>query len=421
MKVVYFQQVPYRTLPEGFEQHHESAVTPPWSLTTPAGVRAAFADAIGEMMHAARAGFDGIAVTEHSQSSYDMSPNPDLTLAALAVMTEAEGLPTALVGVGRSLGKSREPLRVAEELAVVDALSGGRVVAGFPIGLAYDASVNNGVPPAEVRPRFFENLQLVLRAWTAPEPFAHNGRFSQHPQVNLWPRPVQDPHPPVWMTGIGNPATMAHVLDHDMGFNYFGWFGARLTGERVFGRLWDIAEQKGLPANPHRAGFMQPIAVADTDAEAERLYARHVETFFRTSVGAMGMERLALPGGIVIRGVEAIIRDPGDFGIYHRMRTATFAELMEAGAIVCGSPTTVRDQLTEWLTDFRVANLHAMLQFGSMPTDLARHNIDLFAREVMPALRELWPQEDHPHRWWPEALGGTRSTGSALVAAGVGQ
>jgi alkanesulfonate monooxygenase SsuD/methylene tetrahydromethanopterin reductase-like flavin-dependent oxidoreductase (luciferase family) len=86
------------------------------------------------MMVGARVGFDGLALTEHGQSSYDMMPNPDLVASALAYITESERLETAIFPMGRSLGKAREPVRVAEEYAMIDVISGGRLVAGFPSG-----------------------------------------------------------------------------------------------------------------------------------------------------------------------------------------------------------------------------------------------------------------------------------------------
>jgi len=325
--------------------------------------------------------------------------------SALAYATEIEGIDTAIYPVGRSLGKSNEPLRVAEEAAMLDVMSGGRLVCGFPVGLAYDANVNNGVPPALTRKHFDENLELVLKAWTEPEPFAWNGTFTQRGSVNLWPRPLQS-RPPIWITGIGNPRTMQFTLDRDFGFNYFGWFGAKVTGRRIFDRLWQLAEESGKEANPYRMGFMQMICVADTDEEAERLYFRHIEYFFGKGLGSIPMHRLALPGSIDIRGVEAIMRDPGDFGIYSRMRTATYVELVESGAVVCGSVDTVVEQLSAFITDFRIGNLHAMLQVGSMPEELTRHNIDLFADKVMPRLREIWSDDTYAHHWWPERLGG---------------
>jgi alkanesulfonate monooxygenase SsuD/methylene tetrahydromethanopterin reductase-like flavin-dependent oxidoreductase (luciferase family) len=211
MKISLFAQAPYRYLPEDFEQHHESVCDVPYSLTTRNGVYSSIRDFMDELMFGARSGFDAVAVTEHGQSSYDMVPNPDLVASALAYMTEAEGIDVGIFPMGRSLGKSREPLRAAEEYAMIDVMSGGRLVPGLVVGLSYDSSINNGVPPIEVRKRFDENLELVLRAWKEQTPFAWNGKFSQYPMVNMWPRPLLADLP-TWITGIGNPNTMRMCL-----------------------------------------------------------------------------------------------------------------------------------------------------------------------------------------------------------------
>jgi luciferase-like monooxygenase len=153
MRFIYLQHIPYRHLPQDFAvRFPESVVTTPYlqvaerSLTH-ADIRAG----LDESMHAARAGFDAVGLTEHGQSSYDMDPNPDLGAAALAYQIGAEDLNAGIYVVGRSLGKSREPLRVAEELAWLDHLSAGRLMTGFPVGLPYDANINAGIPPIQTR------------------------------------------------------------------------------------------------------------------------------------------------------------------------------------------------------------------------------------------------------------------------------
>ena len=296
MKVSAFAQVGYRTFPEDFEQHHDSSVDTPWRLADPREVRATFRDYLDGLMLAARSGFDGLVFTEHAQASYDMSANPSLTASALAYATESEGLDVAIFPAGRSLGKSREPVRVAEEYAAIDTVSGGRLVAGFPVGLPYDACLNNGIPPIELRPRFDENLELILRAWREDTPFAWNGTFSQLPSVNIWPRPQQRPRPPVWLTGIGNPGTIQIALDRDFGFNYFSWFGIKATGPRVFDRFWELADRQELSRNPYRLGLMQVVGVAETDAEAVRIFQPHVEYLFHKGPGAIKAEKPGDPG-----------------------------------------------------------------------------------------------------------------------------
>jgi alkanesulfonate monooxygenase SsuD/methylene tetrahydromethanopterin reductase-like flavin-dependent oxidoreductase (luciferase family) len=406
MKVTYFQQAPYRHLPDDFSEKHEPTNTTPfYDVTEPAFVVEAYRNALDECMTAARAGFDAICVTEHAQASYDMSPNPDLSASAIAYATEVENIACGIYPVGRTLGKSREPLRVAEEQAMIDCISNGRLISGFPVGLPYDANINAGVPPLETRRRYDENLDLVLRAWTEPQPFPFNGKFTKAAHVNVWPRPVQNPRPPVWVTGIGNPNTMKMCLNRGFGFNYLGWFGAKGMAPRIIGRFKSVAEELGVPFNPLQIGFIQLIGVAETDKEARELYEEHIMYFCRRGAGNLAMNRLMLPGGIDIRGLEFIMRDPGDFGTV-QLNVASYEELIEAGSWMIGSPETVRDQLIELATEVGIGNLLAMLQFGSMPTELAKRNIELFASKVMPELKPLF-EDDYDHHWWPERLGGT--------------
>jgi len=415
MKILMFGQAAYRFLPADFAQRYDSVCDTPYALVSKDGMYSSVRHFIDEMVFGARCGFDGVSLTEHGQSSYDVMPNPNVVAGSLAYLTETEDLPVAIYPMGRSLGKSREPVKVAEEYAMIDVMSGGRLIAGFPVGLSYDASINNGVPPIEVRGRFHENLELVLRAWRDQEPFAFNGKHVQYPQVNVWPRPLQE-QPPVWLTGVGNPATMQLVLERGFGFNFFGFAGSRLTAQRIFPRFWELAEQSSMARNPYRVGFLQHVAVADTDAKAEQLYAKHIEYAFHTGLGAIPHEKLAVPGGIDIRGVQALLRDPSDFGMYWQMRSASLNDLIESGTVIVGSPATVRDQLTELCQQHSIGNLHAMLSFGSMPPEMAQGNIKLFADEVAPHLRGLWADSGFEHHWWPERLGGKPSGATAKAA-----
>jgi hypothetical protein len=100
VKVSAFAQVAYRAFPDVFERHYDSAVDTPWRLVDPREVRAAFQDYLDGLMLAARSGYDGLIMTEHAQSSYDMSPNPSLTATALAYATETKGLPVAIYPCG---------------------------------------------------------------------------------------------------------------------------------------------------------------------------------------------------------------------------------------------------------------------------------------------------------------------------------
>ncbi len=162
---------------------------------------------------------------------------------------------------------------------MLDCISGGRLVAGFPTGLPADAVLSNGVVPIEQRERYREALALVIKAWSAKEVFAWNGKHYQLGMVNLWPRPIQQPHPPIWIPGAGISGTADYVVDHDHCFCHLSYYGLK-SAEEVSDRYWDTCARKGRDDNPYRYSFLQLIGVADTDAEAERIYGPHGEYFF---------------------------------------------------------------------------------------------------------------------------------------------
>ena len=402
MKVAMFQQAPYRFLPDDFEQRYASCVTPPYrELADAEGITATIHGMLDELVLGARSGFDGVVLTEHSQAAYDITPNPSLPAAVLAHTLRTEDLDAALIVLGRSLGKTREPLKIAEEYAMLDVMSGGRLVAGFPVGLSYDANINQGIPGVDTRGRFREGYELVRRAWEAEEAFPFNGRFSQYAHVNVWPRPVQQPHPPLWFPGSGNPGTMEFVLDQDAAFVLLTWFGVRLGGAGIFDRFWEMCEAKGAEANPHRVAVVQVCAVAETDERAETEYGPWLERAFRHGLGSIPPHFFLQPGYVPFRGLQGMLRSTAPPGIAARLPEVTFKELLDEGCVIVGSPATVRERLEAECREMRVGNLLAMLHMGEMPHELAEKSVRLFAEEVLPHVQGMWEREGYEHRWWP--------------------
>jgi alkanesulfonate monooxygenase SsuD/methylene tetrahydromethanopterin reductase-like flavin-dependent oxidoreductase (luciferase family) len=422
MKVSLFEQVPYRYIPEDFGKLHSSVVTPPYQIVDPGRMQESLFSGYAELVHGARAGFDGICVTEHSQSSYDISPNPTLLASAVACTAQAEGLDVAIAVLGRSLGKTREPLKIAEEYALLDCISGGRLIAGFPVGLSYDANLNAAIPAIETRERYREHRELILKAWSAPEPFPWNGRFEKYGQVNLWPRPIQQPRPPVWIPGTGSPGTLRDILKNDFAFVYLSWDGPKLTGREVFDRYWDLAEEAGRDRNPYRLAFLQVVAVSETDERAEKDYARHLQAHYRSGLGAIPPTAMAVPGYAEPAAIEGMLRATGPAGMLSRMKTATFKDIVDSQVAIVGSPATVADQIEAFVREFRIGNLLVMLQNGSMPRDLTEKNISLFAEEVLPRLRPIWDAEGWVNHWWPRGQGkGAQGTAGAVAGAAAGE
>ena len=131
--------------------------------------------------------------------------------------------------------------------------------------------------------RYHEGIDLVLKAWTATEPFAFNGRFTQMRYVNVVPRPLQQPHPPVWIPGGGSVETWDFCAQNDFVYAALSYFGHLMAKETVSG-YWRQVEDNGKDANPYRLAFLQFIGVADTDQEAYRLYKEPAEYFFNRSL-----------------------------------------------------------------------------------------------------------------------------------------
>src|SRR3989442_3440452 len=171
--------------------------------------------------------------------------NPGIMGAVLA--RQPNGKNVAIIQLGSTLPSATPPTRIAEEYAMLDGISGGRLVAGFPTGLPTDATISNAVVPVEQRERFREALALVTKAWSAKEIFAWNGKHYQLGMVNLWPRPIQQPHPPIWIPGSGSASTVEYVVDRDDCFCHLSYFGAR-NATALGDYYWDTVTQRGRDA-----------------------------------------------------------------------------------------------------------------------------------------------------------------------------
>src|SRR6266540_2677494 len=194
MKFHFFHLMPYADLPDDFRQKYRSVwVDVPSHLYDPVRGHELYNEYLDELEYAASVGFDGICVNEHHQNAYGLMPSPNLMAAALARRAPH----AALIVLGDSIALYNPPTRVAEEFAMLDVISGGRLVAGFPVGTSMDTNYTYGQTPPTLRDKYHEAHDLIIKAWTEPDTFAWNGKFNQLRYVNVWPRPIQKPHPPI--------------------------------------------------------------------------------------------------------------------------------------------------------------------------------------------------------------------------------
>jgi alkanesulfonate monooxygenase SsuD/methylene tetrahydromethanopterin reductase-like flavin-dependent oxidoreductase (luciferase family) len=392
-----FHLMPYRFLPPDFSQRYRSVwVDVPSELFDAARCHELYNEFLDELEFADRMGFDGICVNEHHQNAYGLMPSPNLMAAALARRTTN----AALVVLGNSLALYNPPIRVAEEFAMLDCLSGGRLVAGFPVGTSMDTNFAYGMPPATLRERYYEAHDLIVQAWTRPEVFSFNGKYTQLRYVNIWPRPLQQPHPPIWIPGGGSVETWEWTTQRNYLYCYLSYFGYK-RARAVMDGYWKTVERLGGDMNPYRAGFLQLVCVAGSMEEARRDYGEHIAYFYDKCLHVWNGWADA-PGYRTLRTLQAGITAQVGAQARAVRQHLTWDDYVEQGYIVAGSPAQVRERLREVIEGLRIGQVMVLCQIGSMPKDLTLRNIELFTTEVMPHLRGIWREyQDH---WSPQPL-----------------
>ncbi len=155
-----------------------------------------------------RLGFDGVGLNEHHTTPHGLMISPNMMAAAAAQRTKK--LKFLILG---NLLPIHNPLRIAEELAMADCLSRGRIMSGFARGVPREYNVYN-VSMAESRARFEEAVDIIMKAWTAQQ-FSHDGKYWQMKDIAIWPRPYQQPHPPVWIPFTGSKETIEWAGKHN--------------------------------------------------------------------------------------------------------------------------------------------------------------------------------------------------------------
>ena len=397
MKLLWFHLMPYTELPEDFRDKHPSIwVDVHSSLFDPKRAHLMYNDFMDELEFAAECGFDAVCVNEHHSNGYGLMPSPNLIATALARRTTD----TAICVMGNSLALYNPPTRVAEEFAMIDCISGGRLIAGFPVGSPMDTCYAYGQNPSMLRDRYYEAHDLVKKAWTEKDTFAFNGRFNQQRYVNIWPRPIQnEPHPPIWIPGGGSVETWDMCSKRDFVYAALSYYGHLQAKETVSG-YWRKVEENGADPNPYRLAFLQFVGVADSDAEAYRLYKEPAEYFFNRSLHVY--PGYADPPGYI---TEASVRARYKSAVRAVARAKqakhdlTWDEMVEKGYVVIGGPDTVRETLEHVAQTFNCGHLLTMLQFGNMSDELTRYNTKTFGDKVAPALRPLF--SDWEDKWWP--------------------
>ena len=374
MRFFMFHLMPYPHLPADFDERESAWVTLSNSNYDPTVGTHLYNRYLDELEYAEQLGFDGICVNEHHQNAYGTMPAPNLMAATLVRRTEK--LELAIVGNGLPLRD--HPLRVAEEVAMLDVISGGRIISGFVRGIG-DEYFSMGIDPSTSRERFSEAHDLIIKAWTTDGPFRWIGKHYRLNYVNVWPRPLQQPHPPVWIPAFGSTETMYWAAAHH--YTYLSVFAPSKLLKRWFDGFREGARAAGYEASRDQIGILLPIYVAETDRQAHAEGRQHVLWLYHKGLKHK-FEHLFPPGYMTDHSWGRFLQS--GLGAYSDV---SYEDLLGQGYAVVGSPATVRARLDELADELGFGLVNALLHIGDMPHDRTIRNMELFAREVMPHFR----------------------------------
>src|ERR1700758_5142677 len=380
MKFTCFHLMPYRPLDLKAASDYRSAwVVLPNKFYDPKKGAEEYQSYLDQLVYAETLGFDVIAVNEHHQTAYGMMPAPNLIASALIQLTKR----AKIAIVGRALPLVNNPINIAEEFAMLDNLSKGRIITGFVRGIGNEYHAT-GINPYFSHERFQEAHDLIVSAWTKPGPFAFEGEHYNLRYVNLWPRPYQKPHPPIWIPSMGSSETIRWAAAPERKYPFLVTFSSHELVSRYLNLYRDAAHQYGYEAAGDQLGWAAPIYVADTDERARTEAKAGIESLFNQFL-ANPWEMLLPPGYTSLSSMKNTMRVRKALG--SRAHNLTIDELIESGTVIAGSPRTVREKIEHMrdLTGFNI--LVALLQFGVLSNELTRRNMALFAAEVMPHLR----------------------------------
>lgn len=313
-------------------------------------------------------GYNSVKTVEHSFYDYGgHSTNPCVFLSAVAARTRRIRVITGAV-----IPAFHHPCHLAGDLSMLDNMSKGRLDAGFGRAFLPKEFEVYGVPLSESRPRFEEAVGAIRRLWTE-DSVTHKGRFWQFEDVHLMPRPVQRPHPPVWIAAISSEESFLFAAKN--GFNvmivpYAGKPGVLEELVKLYRKTW---AESGHAPGKEKVQVAQFCYVANDRAEAmagfDRIVRRYLDTFADAVVSWKGVSSDQYPGyDKMVAGILA----------------TTPQKILDNNAAFVGTPEDVVEQVRRCRESFGECEPSMQINFGGSSDAEAFRTLDLFAERVMP-------------------------------------
>ena len=329
-------------------------------------------------------GFDGIGFNEHHTSPYGLMTSPNIMAAAAS-----QRLSRMKILIYGNLLPIHEPLRLAEELAMLDCLTGGRLISGVARGIPREYKAYN-INLGDSRARFEEAWEIIKLAWTE-EVFSFEGKFWSYRDVAIWPRPVQQPHPPVWVPVTTSQETMEWAARENAPITpgAVGTLAARQDMVRYYA---GCLAREGRTITPEHIVTPASVYIADDREQAIKEAGPYTLYFFHTlfshgNLYNVGGQRQS--GYVREEGLGWLRPENRDdfLRALQGFRQMTPDDLKRSERLCWGSPAQVRDQLIA-LAESLGSNI-LLLQFnqGAMPHEMFLNQIRRFSTEVLPDLR----------------------------------
>ncbi len=384
MRVFVFDLVPYGANVEHLKVGREL----PWPLEKkhfdPSVAVRTYAEHLDAWEALDRLGYDGVGFNEHHTSPYGLMNSPNLLAAAAAQRTK-----TLRLLIYANLLPIHEPLRLAEELAMLDCMSNGRIISGFARGIPREHNVY-GVPLADSRARFEEAYDIITRAWTE-ETFSYSGRFWSYRDVAIWPRPLQQPHPPVWVPVTSSQETLDWAARHNIPIT--PGIGSRTAREDMIRYYARRLAQNGHHITPDHLMLGAQVYLADSKAQAVKETGPY-HLYFNTTLFSHGNVTDASPlqeagylsatshDYVRTENLHTASRSRADF------RNMTMDDVeRQAEHMPWGTADEVIARLIAEADHAGANTVNVSMNRGAMPHEMFMQQIERFARDVLPALK----------------------------------
>ena len=332
-----------------------------------------------------RLGYDGVGFNEHHCSPYGLMNSPNLLAAAAAQRTKS--LKLLIYG---NLLPLHEPLRLAEELAMLDCMSNGRLISGFARGIPREYQVHN-VPLAQSRARFEEAFDIITRAWSE-EIFSYDGVFWSYKDVALWPRPVQRPRPLIWMPIVGSKESIEFAARHDLPITP-GLGRSQGLRDDIIRFYARCLAQSGHRITPDHLSLGISAYVADSKAQAVREMGPHHLYFNRTLFSHGNFtetDRQRQTGYASAASTDYVSPENLRAAQFARedFRGLTMSDVeRQAEQMPWGTPDEVAARILTAADSAGANTVQVSLNRGVLPHELFMNQIRRFAAEVLPALQ----------------------------------